>query len=261
MKTKKKIVFCTLAGALLVVVPGRAEPSQRIKDVLRLIKEYRKASDTIQEAAADRRIAYCVYREWNAGKPDPKNLKLPIGVVSGARNGIAYYSGQQRIDEIVSDSMGGLAKRVDIPVASSLSYMSTMQIPLDTDTFRVLRQTAEYDRQNRTKFDNYAGGLEKLLARGDGGDSHSQRTSGAAQSLPLQKISRLHGPYGFGGLAQTVGYVQRDFTKEFDGKKMLNFGKCAGAGDRVLAIGRAIQKESELIHEIVGQLQLDSGEM
>jgi len=226
-----------------------AQPSARIKNVLQLIQSYRKASDALQEAASDRLLAYCVFREYNAGKQDLKNLKVSAGLTAGAREGIVRLSGQPKVDQITVGSAGNLG-RTDIPVTSTMAIMFAGEIPLDTDTHRVLRQTTEYDKQNRAKFEDFAAAIEKFAAgallEGDG---------------PLQKIDRLGGTFGFSGLQQTVGYVQRDFKKEFDGKKMLNFGKCAGAAERVLAIEHSIQAEREALTGITHQLSLNAADL
>lgn len=248
MRKLRFFAICLL-GAMAVSDQAGAQQPSRLKKAAQLIQSYRKASDTLQDAASDRLLAYCVFRQWNAGKPDRNNLKIGSGIVSGARDSIASLSGQERIDQIIVDANGNLG-RMNIPVTSTMAGMFTGEIPLDTDTFRVLRQTVEYDKQNREKFENYAVAIEKFA-------------SGALVegSAPLQKIDRINGVHGFAGLQQTVGYVQRDFMKEFNGKKMLNFGKCAGAAERVLDIEKSIQAERDALNAITTQLSLDAAEL
>jgi len=238
-----------MAVATFVPLQGDAVVAHsKIRTIKLLIESYRKDSTRIQEASASQKISYCVYNEY-----DPRRkAKLRIGwqTVNGAQN---FIAGQHHIDQIVVNSQGTFARNEHVPVGAAMVNIFHGLVPLDTDTYRVLRQTGEYDRKNLLKFENFAGGFGKIVA--DLGSSSSQREQARA------RLKRLTGTYGFAGLEQTVGYVQRDFRDEFNGKKMLNFGKCEGVSNLVVEIAQAIQRERDSISRLVETLQEFASEL
>ncbi len=255
-RIKSSLLMTLMAFFTLIPLQGDAEIVQsKIKTIRALLASYRQNSDRIQVAGESQKIWYCVYNEY-----DPRRkTKLRIGwqTADGARN---FVAGQHHIDQIIVSSQGKLTKNEGIPVGTAMVNIFHGLVPLDTDTYRVLRQTREYDKRNRIKFENFAGGLEKIVV--DLGPSSALRAQ--AQG----RLKRLAGTYGFGGMEQTVGYVQRDFSDEFNGKKMMNFGKCEGASALVIEIAKAIRAEWEivsrltvLLNELANDLESESADL
>jgi hypothetical protein len=230
-----------VAIALWTLIPlhGDAEiVRSKVKSIKELIGSYRQSSAKIQEAGASQKIWYCVYNEY-----DPRRkAKFRVGwqTVNGAQN---FVAGQHHIDQIMVDALGRFTRNERIPVGTAMVNIFHGLVPLDSDTYRVLRQTREYDKKNLAKFENFTGGFDKILS--------DLGTSTALRNQARARLKRLAGTYGFAGLEQTVGYVQRDYGDEFNGKKMLNFGKCEGASDLVFTIAKAIGTERESILRLV----------
>jgi hypothetical protein len=219
---------------------GSGDLAGRVAEAQRLVDVYRKASDQVLNNSTQKNIPYCVFRQWNAGRQDPNNIRVTQGMVSGARNGVAWLSGRDALEEIYLAEQDALNKREVVSVSGIAMGFFTGLIPLDNDTYRVLYATHEYDRQNRLKFELFADGLKKI--------------SQDLTNDPAGRMDRLGGQFGFAGLTQTVGYVSRDYVKEFNGKKMLNTGKCGGAADAVLEVGSGLRVERETLDQLVSVL-------
>lgn len=223
------------AGADTGLVPKLAAVREQLAN-------YRKASARAQATAADLKIPYCVFNEYDPSKKD----KTRVGwqTVDGVRK---FISQSPFLDTLAADAAGVMSKHQGVPVKATLFNIFQGLVPLDTDTYRVLRQTREYDRQNLEKFELFAGGFEKVEPE-------------AAQGRAREQLRRLAGKFAFGGLDQLVEYVQRDFGREFNGKRMMNFGSCDGVADRVLETANQLRAERAALGEIVrllGELAQD----
>ena len=257
MRSPTKLInWCLLLILAMSARTSEAENTAKFQNLLRLTEEFRTASDRIQTEAVNQKISYCLYKV-----PRPENPFMPRPDWKTADEVKKFATREDVVQSFIRDAEGHLSKMDGVPVGEAMVNIFSDILPLDNDSFRVLRQTREYDAQNRTKFEELSSGLDKIIAElpAPGGQD------AAASLRKLQKartrILRISDNYGYGGLDQLIQYIQRDFRNEFAGRKIMNFGKCEGSANRVISIEKSLESERDSIKKMLVELNLVAAEL